>query len=239
MEREMCFLSTLLWYAITIFVFQQTKQMKELLLKAIVTGLILSLMIGPALFLLLETSIKKGIKAALSFDLGILLSDLLYIFIAYVFYAQVSHLVEGKHTSLLKGIGGSLFFIYGLISFLKKSKVQSHEEIDGLTSSTKDYFLQFLKGFLLNLANPMVIFYWFSVMAIGTQNGASDLSENLLFIGVLLSVFFSIDILKIIGAKKLRPFITDAFLHSLNRITGSILMLFGLVLLLQGIFEKM
>ena len=212
--------------------------MKELLLKAIVTGLLLSLMIGPALFLLLETSIKKGIRAALSFDLGILMSDLIYIFIAYVFYAQVSQLVEGEHTSLLKGIGGSLFIIYGLISFLKRSKIQTSEEIETNTTTKKDYLIQFIKGFLLNLANPMVIVYWFSVMAIGTQNGASDFSENLLFISVLLSVFFSIDILKIIGAKKLRPFITDTFLQSLNRITGTILMLFGLVLLLQGIFEK-
>jgi threonine/homoserine/homoserine lactone efflux protein len=210
----------------------------ELILKAVFTGVILSLMIGPAFFLLLETSIKKGVRAALAFDLGIFLSDLFYIVIAYIFYGEVAKLVSGEHTELLKAISGGLFIIYGIISFFKKSKIQSQEEIDNSSNTSKDYLIQFLKGLMLNLVNPMVIFYWFSVMALGTEHGADSWIDNILFIGVLLITFFSIDVLKIMGAKKLRPFITDQLLGSLNRITGAILFLFGVVLLLQGILKK-
>ncbi len=210
----------------------------ELILKAVFTGVILSLMIGPAFFLLLETSIKKGVRAALAFDLGIFLSDLFYIVIAYIFYGEVAKLVSGKHTELLKAISGVLFIIYGIISFFKKSKIQSQEEIDNSSNTSKDYIIQFLKGLMLNLVNPMVIFYWFSVMALGTEHGADSWIDNILFIGVLLITFFSIDVLKIMGAKKLRPFITDQLLGSLNRITGAILFLFGVVLLLQGILKN-
>lgn len=210
----------------------------ELILKAVFTGVILSLMIGPAFFLLLETSIKKGVRAALAFDLGIFLSDLFYIVIAYIFYGEVSKLVSGTHTELLKAISGGLFIIYGVISFFKKSKIQSQEEIDNSSNTSKDYLIQFLKGLMLNLVNPMVIFYWFSVMALGTEHGADSWFDNILFIGVLLITFFSIDVLKIMGAKKLRPFITDQLLGSLNRITGAILFLFGVVLLLQGILKN-
>ena len=210
----------------------------ELVLKAIFTGLILSFMIGPAFFLLLETSIKKGVKSALAFDLGILISDLIYISIAYIFYSEVAKLIEGKHTELLKAISGGLFIIYGVVSFFKKSKIQSQEEIVNTNHTSKDYLIQFLKGLMLNLVNPMVIFYWFSVMALGTEHGVDSWLDNILFIGVLLITFFSIDVLKIIGAKKLRPFITDQLLGSLNRITGSILFLFGVVLLLQGILKN-
>ena len=195
-------------------------------------------MIGPAFFLLLETSIKKGVRAALAFDLGIFLSDLFYIVIAYIFYGEVAKLVSGEHTELLKAISGGLFIIYGVISFFKKSKIQSQEEIDNSSNTSKDYLIQFLKGLMLNLVNPMVIFYWFSVMALGTEHGADSWIDNILFIGVLLITFFSIDVLKIMGAKKLRPFITDQLLGSLNRITGAILFLFGVVLLLQGILKK-
>ena len=60
----------------------------EFILTAIVTGFILSLMIGPLFFVLLETSLTKGIKAAIALDIGVLISDLLYILIAYVFYAE-------------------------------------------------------------------------------------------------------------------------------------------------------
>ena len=81
--------------------------MAELIFKAVVTGLILSMMIGPAFFLLLETSIKKGIRTALFFDFGILTSDLIYISIAYVFYAEVAKIMEG-HNELLKIIGKTI-----------------------------------------------------------------------------------------------------------------------------------
>ena len=211
--------------------------MAELIFKAVVTGLILSMMIGPAFFLLLETSIKKGIRTALFFDFGILTSDLIYISIAYVFYAEVAKIMEG-HNELLKIIGGVLFIVFGVISIIKKPSIKNQEEIDNSSQSNKDNWLQFLKGLMLNMANPMVIFYWFSVMALSAKHGANNVVETILFIGIMLSVFFSIDLLKIIGAKKLRPFITDPVLRSLNRITGSILTLFGLVLLLQGLLDK-
>ena len=64
----------------------------DLILKGVVTGFILSIMIGPVFFVLLETSITKGIRAALALDFGVLLSDLLYILIAYVFYSEVASL---------------------------------------------------------------------------------------------------------------------------------------------------
>jgi threonine/homoserine/homoserine lactone efflux protein len=209
----------------------------ELIFKAVVTGLILSMMIGPAFFLLLETSIKKGIRTALFFDFGILTSDLIYISIAYVFYAEVAKIMEG-HNELLKIIGGVLFIVFGVISIIKKPSIKNQEEIDNSAQSNKDNWLQFLKGLMLNMANPMVIFYWFSVMALSAKHGANNVFETILFLGIMLTVFFSIDLLKIIGAKKLRPFITDPVLRSLNRITGSILTLFGLVLLLQGLLDK-
>ncbi len=211
--------------------------MAELIFKAVVTGLILSMMIGPAFFLLLETSIKKGIRTALFFDFGILTSDLIYISIAYVFYAEVAKIMEG-HNELLKIIGGVLFIVFGVISIIKKPSIKNQEEIDNSSQSNKDNWLQFLKGLMLNMANPMVIFYWFSVMALSAKHGANNVFETILFLGIMLTVFFSIDLLKIIGAKKLRPFITDPVLRSLNRITGSILTLFGLVLLLQGLLDK-
>jgi threonine/homoserine/homoserine lactone efflux protein len=145
--------------------------------------------------------------------------------------------MEG-HNELLKIIGGVLFIVFGVISIIKKPSIKNQEEIDNSAQSNKDNWLQFLKGLMLNMANPMVIFYWFSVMALSAKHGANNVFETILFLGIMLTVFFSIDLLKIIGAKKLRPFITDPVLRSLNRITGSILTLFGLVLLLQGLLDK-
>ena len=85
--------------------------MGELILKGIVTGFVLSIMIGPVFFVLLETSIRRGVRSALAVDLGVLISDVIYILIAFVFYSEVSALAKGDNQHLLKIIGGVLFFV--------------------------------------------------------------------------------------------------------------------------------
>ena len=50
---------------------------------AILPGFILSFMIGPVFFVLLETSALKGFRAAIAFDLGVVVADVLFILAAY------------------------------------------------------------------------------------------------------------------------------------------------------------
>ncbi|MCC5924333.1 MAG: LysE family transporter [Crocinitomicaceae bacterium] len=210
--------------------------MSELVLKGIVTGLILSIMLGPAFFVLLETSIRKGIRAALAFDAGIIIGDIIYIVIAYVFIKQVASLSSGTDNALIKIVGGVLFIVFGLIMFFKKISEKKFEQESKKFRNSKDYWLLFVKGLILNLANPLIIFYWFSVMALGkTANKDAFTGWDMFFyISIILFTFFTIDVLKIIGAKKLRPFITNNVLRSLNRITGSILFGFGGFLIING-----
>lgn len=212
--------------------------MIELLLKAVVTGFILSIMIGPAFFVLLETSIRRGVRAALAFDAGIFISDLIYILVAYIFYSEVAALAEGEQNeSLLKILGGCFLMVFGAISFFKKPKDQKQDDFGNTIHNSRDYIMLFVKGLVLNLANPLLIFYWFSVMTFATkqENNAHIQAPLFIYISALLFVYFAIDFLKIMGAKKLRPFITNSVLTSLNRITGSILFTFGIVLLAKGI----
>jgi threonine/homoserine/homoserine lactone efflux protein len=208
----------------------------ELVLKGIVTGLILSIMLGPAFFVLLETSIRKGIRAALAFDAGIIIGDIIYIVIAYVFIKQVAALSSGTDNALIKIVGGVLFIVFGLIMFFKKISEKKFEEESKKFRNSKDYWLLFVKGLILNLANPLIIFYWFSVMALGkTANKDAFTGWDMFFyVSIILFTFFTVDVLKIIGAKKLRPFITNNVLKSLNRITGSVLLGFGGFLIING-----
>lgn len=48
------------------------------ILSGIPWGIFLSFMIGPVFFILLETSIIKGFRAALVFDLGVVLGDIVF-----------------------------------------------------------------------------------------------------------------------------------------------------------------
>lgn len=207
--------------------------MLELIIKAVLTGFVLSVLIGPVFFMLLEISIRKGVRAALSFDLGVLLSDVIYILIAYIFYNEVAKILSGDQKYLFQLIGGTVFIIFGLFTLFKRPKAEVDSETQGI--QTKDYLTLGLKGFLLNFANPAVIFYWFSVIANGAQGSDKSSGHLEFYILIILVTFFSVDILKVIGAKKLRPFITDKVLVGLNRLTGLIILITGIVLIFKGV----
>jgi len=51
----------------------------ELVKNGIFLGLILSVLIGPVFFVLLETSIRRGARDAVLIDIGVLLADVLYL----------------------------------------------------------------------------------------------------------------------------------------------------------------
>lgn len=201
-------------------------------------------MIGPAFFVLLETSIRKGVRSAIAFDIGVLFSDFIYILIAYVFYSQVASLTgDGKNNEHAKMVGGILFIIYGFVTFFKKLKAPQVDDEGNIIQNQKDYFLLFLKGFLLNFANPFVIFYWFSVMTLASKQSQSNISGGdstpiMYFIAVMLITFFSFDLLKIIGAKKLRPLVTDNLLKAFNQLTGIVFLGFGIFLIIKIILGK-
>ncbi len=210
----------------------------DLLLKGLVTGFILSIMIGPVFFVLLETSIRKGVKAAVALDFGVLVSDLLYILIAYVFYKEVADLSVGQDSAIVRLVGGVIFTIYGVLSFFKKVKEHKFDEEFMSISTRRDYVLLGVKGFLLNIANPLVVFYWFSVMTLGAEDtGGTNNWRMLFFLTTIIFTFFAIDLLKILGAKRLRPLVTHRVLVGLNRLIGIVFLGFGVFLILQGFLK--
>lgn len=197
-------------------------------------------MLGPAFFMLIETSIQKGIRAALSFDIGVFISDIIYILIAYLFYQEISSLLNDSNKLLLKLVGGVIFIGFGSMTYLKKKAPTATDQqfIAYSVKNSREYWMLFIKGFFLNFANPMMIIYWLSVITIGIQKTDHIMGVDpvLIYLGFILITFFSFDIIKIFAAKKLRPFVTPQLLNNLNRFISFILIGFGIILFIQGIF---
>ncbi|MFM7388332.1 MAG: LysE family translocator [Bacteroidota bacterium] len=222
--------------------------------QAVVIGLLLSLMIGPVFFLLLEISITKGFKSAIVFDLGVLLSDVFYVFLSMFFAYQLKSLGTLKNNVILSMVGGGLFLAYGIYNlWFKKISITSPQDLDqGLSEvepqgqiadrnkvKRRNYALLFLKGFTLNLLNPGVVIYWLAIIAKGF-----DLVENhpgfwhiYLFIGIVLGVFFGFDCLKAYLANKLKPLVTVNLLKALNLLIGAVFMGTGIFLILRQILR--
>ena len=95
------------------------------ILAAIPWGFLLAISIGPGFFVLLETSITKGFKAAFTLDCGIIFSDIIFILIAY--FASNQILAQFKDNPNLYIVGGLIMSVYGVISYtqLKKKFVKS------------------------------------------------------------------------------------------------------------------
>lgn len=201
-------------------------------------------MIGPVFFVLLEISITKGFKAALIFDLGVLLSDLFYIVISMFFAYQLRGLSDFKNNLALSILGGSLFFVYGVYNlFFKKVKLVPitldkellDDHYNPKSTTARDNTMLVLKGFTLNLLNPGVVIYWLAIIAKGfdlVSKYESDL-HIMVFLFVILLTYFGIDSLKAYVANKLKPLVTTGLLKGLNWLIGIVFMGTGVFLILR------
>jgi threonine/homoserine/homoserine lactone efflux protein len=217
----------------------------EYVFQAIGIGFLLSIMIGPVFFVLLEISITKGFKSALIFDLGVLLSDLFYIVISLFFAYQLKGLGDVKNNLALSILGGSLFMAFGVYNlFFKKVRlapIDLDRELIDLPEQQvkpkrkKDNTMLVLKGFTLNLLNPGVVIYWLAIIAKGFDLVAkyeSDIHISI-YLAIILITFFGIDCLKAYVANKLKPLVTVNLLKALNLLIGVIFSSTGVFLILR------
>lgn len=207
------------------------------ILSGIPWGIFLSFMIGPVFFILLETSIIKGFRAALVFDLGVVLGDIVFITIAYLgSYRLITSL---KDNSALFMFGGILMLAYGVISYisLHKEKKVDTKKIDN-EIIRKDYLGLFIKGFFLNIINIGVLGFWLAVIiSVGPKLEMQN-SRMLTFFTTVILSYLLVDCIKIVLAKQLKTKMTPRNILKIKKIISIVLMVFGVALIVQGWFPK-
>lgn len=207
------------------------------ILAGIPWGIFLSFMIGPVFFILLETSIIKGFRAALVFDLGVVLGDIIFITIAYLgSYRLIQSLNDN---SALFMFGGIVMLSYGIISYisLRKGKKVDTQKIDN-EIIRKDYKGLFIKGFFLNIINIGVLGFWLAViLSIGPKLEMQN-SRMLTFFTSVISSYLIIDCIKILLAKQLKNKMTPTNILKIKKGISIVLMVFGIALIIQGWFPK-
>lgn len=209
------------------------------ILAAIPWGILLAFTIGPVFFVLIETSITKGFKAAMTFDLGVVFGDLVFILIAYFSTNQL--LEKLKDDPSLFIFGGMIMFLFGLISFIKeKSNKKKHlqTEIEPDIIPRNNYLGLFFKGFLLNFINIGVLGFWVGIIIVFGPKMNMNPNRIVLFMSVILITYLITDIIKIILAKQLKNRLTPYIIYKIKRVISVILMIFGFFLIIQGFFPK-
>lgn len=208
--------------------------MMDDLITGISLGFFLSFMIGPVFFILIETSITKGIRAALSFDLGVVVADA--VFFAVAFFSSFRLINSIKDEPSLFIFGGILMITYGVISFIKLKKVEVHTLQLNAPNLKREYLNLFAKGFLLNFINVGVLGFWLAIIITLGPQMDMDPKRMFLFFGFTITAYFITDIFKILLAKQLRKKLTPENILKVKKISSILLIIFGLVIMLQGVF---
>tara|TARA_R110002073_G_scaffold81742_1_gene195804 strand:- start:376 stop:1047 length:672 start_codon:yes stop_codon:yes gene_type:complete len=202
---------------------------------AIPLGFFLAFMIGPVFFVLIETSATKGFRAAVAFDIGVIIADVFFIGLAY--FSSFQLLENLSNQPGLFVFGGMIITVYGIIIFLKKPKTSTNEASELVFTKT-NYLGLFVKGFLLNFINIGVLVFWLGVIIITGPSLENNFNRFIAFFGTMILAYFITDLFKIILAKQLKRKLTPDRILKVKKLLGLILVVCGLVLIVKGFLPK-
>lgn len=201
------------------------------LLKGLALGLLLSISVGPIVFSIIKQSINNGFKGGLAFIAGVSISDISMV-VAVNFFTQLMQNLLAYKTTI--GICGSiLLIILGVyVTFFKRIKI-NEAGLQVIQIDTHQYIKIAASGFLINLLNPSVIGFW---LLTSTSMLVHPFEYRLVVYISCLIVVLLFDLAKVLLAGKIRKRLTPHNIHIVNRISGLILIGFGIALI-WGIME--
>ena len=210
--------------------------MPEGILSAIPFGILLSITVGPVFFVLLETSATKGFKAALYFDFGVIIADILFLVIAFF---STNTLIESiKKDSNFLLIGGFLMLGYGIFSLIKTIKSYRLIIKEFYDTEVKTNFFQlFFKGFFLNFVNIGVLIGWVGFIVIANTLMSTKVGV-IYFLAFMLLSYLATDLIKIVIAKQIKRRLNPKRIILLKKIISYVIIGFGFLLVVQVFFPE-
>ncbi|MFO7656479.1 MAG: LysE family transporter [Bacteroidales bacterium] len=190
----------------------------------ILLGLFLSIFVGATFFMLIGTSINKGFKPALAMNMGVFMSDIVIILVAY--FGTFDFLNNLINNHVFKLSGGIAFLGFGSYYLFK-----NHLPSDLTVNRNNNYSRLFINGFLVNTLNPSVIAFWLgSIVLVISYNKYNSNQAFMFFLSAILVVLIT-DLLKIYFASKLKRFINYKVLRIISVITGIVFILLSIKIL--------
>lgn len=207
-----------------------------LISQTVIIVILLTFSFGPAFFALINTGIKHGYKQGAFLATGVVLSDL-FLCVGIIFlvhFGAINFLQDEKNQRFAGILAGIILIVFGAFYFRKPVK-KSDESIEIKKPSMQ---ILLLKGFFMNLFNPAVWFLWLgNVTAVGKTFDYSAI-KMILYFSVVLGLVLLVELFKVFLSGKIKHFLTNKIMHIVNYVTGSLLMIFGLVLIYNHYFGR-
>lgn len=185
------------------------------------------------LFILLQTGMEKGFRAGATTGMGIWMSDLMYVLLAYFGISYLLEVTQWDGFQLWASLlGGVVLIALGAGTLLGKP---TRPHLGGRATIKHNWLSYWLRGFVVNTLNPFTAFFWIGVMTTISAKQVLLPGEAFLFFGTVIGVVLLTDLLKVMLAKNLQAWMRLRYLFALRRVSGSALVLFGIVLMLRGL----
>ena len=203
--------------------------MIEAVLKGLALGFVLALSVGPIIFTIIKQSLNNGHKGGFSFVTGVWVSDIILVVLSNTVSSLVNQMLE--HKSAIAIAGAAFLVSMGVyFAFFKKAHLPTDAEGKEIRFRKRDMARIFASGFIINTLNPGVILFWLGNATVLSVD--HTLQERIVIFSVCLLINMSADVLKVMMAGKLRSKLTLRTLTIINKISGSLLIAFGLALVL-------
>ena len=199
-------------------------------LTPITVGFFTAFIMGPVFWVLLETSITKGFKAAVAFDLGVMFADVCFIGVCYLGSFQL--LDDESNRQGLFVLGGTILFLYGIFSWINRRR--KNKKQPKIKQFKENYFGLIAKGFAINILNVGVFIFWGGVLIVSSPAIGKSFSDFFLFFAIVLLSYFVTDLIKISVANRFKNLLTSKGILIVNTIISIILMFSGVVVIVKG-----
>ena len=200
------------------------------MLTPITIGFFTAFIMGPVFWVLLETSITKGFRAAVAFDLGVMFADVCFIAVCYFGSIQLLEAEQNKQGLFV--LGGTILLVYGIFSFINRNK--KNKKQPKIKNFKENYFGLAAKGFLLNILNVGVFIFWGGVLIVSSPTSGKSFTSFVLFFSIVILSYFITDLLKISVANRFKSLLTGKGIVIVNSIISLILIISGIVLIIKG-----
>jgi len=158
----------------------------NLLFAFLIGMIILAATPGPGVFASMARAIAEGFKMSLYFIGGLVLGDIIFLFLALFGLSFVAKMFSGMFL-FIKIIGG-VYLIYLGIKMHTMIQIQAGR----ITSSGENRIQTFMSGFLVTLGNPKPILFYASVLPTIINFNEVKLTDALLMMVLIALVSFSV-----------------------------------------------
>lgn len=207
--------------------------MWQAIINGIMLGSILALSVGPVIFTVIKQSLNNGNVGGFSFVAGVWVSDIILVVVSNAFSALVTELMA--YEKVIGYIGSAFLVAMGVFYlFFKKVTLRMEGEGEATRFRKRDMAKIFSSGFILNTLNPNVFIFWLSTAA--AMASRFNFQQRLIIFSVCLALNIAADIFKVLLAGKLRKRLTLHNIALINKVSGVILVGFGMALLYGTVF---